>query len=313
VTGAALLPLAAALLAGEVPTAERLARLAPFFAPPPGSEVTLDARELRDLGKTRKVAPGRLRGWITVTPPQGVCLTVRRPGQGDEEVCRRRRLSFQMDDLDKAGRLKWTVVTGAGDFGTELAWRSLYRVAVVTPDSKKLEDQPDYRYLGACDASDTPAAGRRIRLALLSGETWTVHLPDRDRLLPQPEAIPNLQLSISGGKTSVKDAEKDKKEKKADGEAPAESEAAPNVPSQFDDRSIWAIPLRGAYAMSADGFVPFSGLPHGLKGECRYNYQGPADDPETGRLECHDADGFKAVFLPLTCLKDLRQSPIAHD
>jgi hypothetical protein len=150
-----------------------------------------------------------------------------------------------------------------------------------------------------------------------------VHFPETDTLGPQPDPIANLTIIVSGGKRSVNDpnanpesapdGEKPKGEgekaegEKKDGEAPPPPPPHEEKVRERDDRKIWAIPARDSYEMSGDNFMPYGAVPHGGIGKCRYNYVGPPEDPDTGRLECHDVDGFTSVFLPLTCLRDLRQ------
>ena len=77
-------------------------------------------------------------------------------------------------------------------------------------------------------------------------------------------------------------------------------------PPERDDREDWGIPLRGAFGMPADLFLPAGYLPPGLRGSCRYHFDGPPEDPTTGRLECHDADKYRYVLIALPCLAELK-------
>lgn len=309
-------PVATALLFGDIPEAVRIKKLAPYFSPRPGSAIQLSGDEVRDYGLVKD--PRRLRGFIDIKPPARACLTITRNKDfSDTRVCKPKRLAFTLDDLDKAGRIIWKVTTGDGDFGTEIMWTSRYRVATVTPEGQAKSEPPVYKFIADCVASKGEA-GRRIELKFFGQKSpWIFRFPDQDTLVTQPAPIPNLQIVAAQGKLSVKDApqkeggegkgeEEGKEHGETGGEHPALAKEQEPVVDQEDDRKVWAIPARGAFGMSAAGFLPFGSVPHGVKGTCRYIYQGATDDPETGRIECHDADGFDEVLVPLTCLKELR-------
>lgn len=306
-----LLVAAAAFMPQDLPEPERQRRLAPLFSPRPGEMLTLDARELRELGG--RIPAQKLRGMIQISPPPGVCLTVTRSAdEPDERLCKPKQVAFALGQLNRAGRLVWTVRTGDDDFGTEISWPTPYRTGIVTPFDRAPQDPPDYKFVVRCSAD---RAARRIRIGLVSGETWIVALPKTDKLEPQPQPIPNLFMVVTGGKVSVADAAKQKEaaetakkaeEAGAPAPTPAPTRHPDEAPDEDEDRAIWSIPARGAYGMSSSNFMPYGSVPPGGKGRCRYSYQGSAEDPATGRLECMDTDGFKHVLLPLTCLKDLK-------
>lgn len=277
------------------------------FTPPPGEVLELSAAEVRDF---RGKDPAKLRGSVTVSPPKGRCLVITRHlDEPDDRVCKPTVLTFSLGDLDRQGRLSWRVD------GSEISWRTPYRVAITTPFDKKLEDPPVYRYVKACEPIEDHT-GRRIRVALFDGETWTVRFPETDKLLSQPDPIPNLYVTVSGGKMSVAEAADASKK---DGQAPAPASAAPapapapetpkkkedDVPLQPEDRAVWSVPRRGAYAMNGSYFQPYGSVAGGIKGTCRYNFTPPPEDPGTGRLECLDVEGFAHVLIPLTCLSAL--------
>jgi hypothetical protein len=363
---AGILLAGAALFPANATEAQRQARLAPLFAPRPGEPLMLDPVEVRDA--RRKTSPLRLRGYVTVAPPKGHCLTLSRGEDIDDQVvCERTRVAFALEEMDRAGAITWRVATGDGDAGTDLRWPTPYRLAITEPYDTAADAPPVYELIASCTAARVDGA-RRIELALLSGKRWVIRLPDEDTLLPQPDPEPNLVLVTSGGKVSVKDASQAKSasggakgehggsehgegkkagehgEAKEGGEHGAAKEGGehgaakeggehgaakeggehgeakkgehgedaapppadkPEVPRQADDRAEWAIPLRGAYVMNAAGFMPNGSLPGRLRSLCRYTYKGSAEDPATGRLECHDADGYRMVLVPLTCLAQL--------
>lgn len=319
----AALILASALLKGDIPAEERVEKLTPFFSPKPGEELGFDATEMRDLGK--KTPPEKLRGQVVVSPPPGTCFTIERDSRdSDDVICKKTTLSFSFSQLDRNGFLSWKVSTGEGDFGTRLRWRTPYRVAVVTPFDKNLEDPPQYRYIRHCDGLNDPAKGRRIVLTMVDGETWIVRFPAKDQLLAQPDPIPNLFMTQTQGRISVKEAAEANRQKEAEAASkdhgkpeaeghgaeatPVKAEEKDKAPSQDDDRALWSIPLRGSYTMPASNFQPYGSVAPGMNGECRYNFQGPDEDPNAGRIECHDVDGFKQVYIPATCLGQIRTS-----
>ena len=268
---------ATAMFSGEVPASERVRKLSAFFLPPPGTELALSDREVRDFAG--RVDPQLMRGFLTVNPPRGVCFTVRRDADTpDISICKSTQVSFLVTDLDRLGRLHWEVMTGEGDFGTELIWKTPYRAAVLTPIGADL-GAIQYKFIKECRAFNS-AAGRRIEVALLSGETWAIDFPDKDEL---PGSAIDAPEPVAG----------------VDGE-PIKKQEPPN---RFEDRKVWAISWHGSHKMNSSAFQPTGSVAPGIiKGECRYTYQGTVEDPNTGRIECHQTDGYSMVYMPLTCL-----------
>lgn len=308
---------ATALFPKNAPEATRLKAISRFFSPRPGEAFALEARDRRDYKKTPVL---KMRGFIDVTPPKGVCLTIKLTDEDpDEIICKPRKLAFAISQLDRQGRLTWRITTGEQDPGTDLTWPSPYRMAFVTPWDAAEDDPQVYRFIEACEPSVSPDTGRKITLRLLGGDNWTIRFPDKDTALPQPDDEPNLFMYTSNAKVSVTQAAK-KPEGESSHETPeAEpvtappptkiSEGEPITPKDpndnIADRKWWAIPLRGAYDMSASAFQPSGSVAGRMLGRCRYNFESGADDPGVGRLECHDVDGFKKILLPLTCIKEL--------
>ncbi len=309
------------LLKGDLPQAAKVAKLGQFLAPKPDEVLALDAAELRDL--KGRIPPERLRGKIEVKPPKGVCFTIQRSeASEDVYVCKRQFVGFTYNDLDKDGRLHWKISTGEGDFGTEVFWRSPYRVAITTPFDQTLNDPPVYKFIDRCEAKVGEGV-RRITVHLITGENWVIRFPATDVLLEQPDPLPNLYIVQVATKRSVKDAaedknreeaqekEKEEKKEKEDEEGEGKAQGAPPAPAakiapqESDDRSEWSLSRRGSFTMNASNFQPFGSVAPGMKGECRYNFHGSETDPDTGRLECHDVDGFKQVYMPLTCIGEL--------
>jgi hypothetical protein len=322
--------------------AERASALSAYFEPRAGTSIEVDPVERRDA--PRGFSPLRLRGYITVTPPKGRCIVLTRlDSEPDDRVCKRTTLSFKVEDLDRLGRLTWRAkLTDEGDAveSVPLTWTTPYRVAVVRRFDANETEPPTYEVVSGCTAKIARPLGRQVHLSLLLGGTWVVRLPEKDQLVPQPPPVPNLVITKSGGKVSVKEAADkqradgpkseakgtDKKPDEGHGakageehgdktegtQAPEDPEAAEIAEaermavSQHKDRAQWGIPARGAYGMSSDHFIPHGTVTPGLNGECRYTFQGPPEDETTGRIECHRTDGYQHVYIPVTCIGELR-------
>ena len=328
------LPMAlAAVIFGEgIPTAKRIASLASHFDPPPGSVVVLDSPEMRDYGSGSRVAvePGKLRGHIRIKPPRGQCFTLRSsPDIPDESICKPRDLVFTIEDIDRAGRLHWTVITGEGDFGTTLTWQTPYRLAIAEPAASKPEDPPQYLFVEKCEVDKETSLGRRVRVRLFGGQEWSMRLPEEDALLPQPDPVPNLYIEvgrpkggISADSSTSKKGQGDAPEKEDHGEATkaeghnaeaghgdsstADVPEIPKAEDPLDDRKSWSIPTRDSYALDGSLFSTGIAVHRGVEGKCRYSFRGSDDDPNTGRVECHDVPGFRMLLVPLTCMAKLK-------
>ncbi|TWW09981.1 hypothetical protein E3A20_08860 [Planctomyces bekefii] len=328
---ASTLLVAAALIPKDLPETTRVQRLSPFFSPKPGNVLNVDADELRNL--RTKIRPEALRGVIRVSPPKGTCFIITRmASQPDDRICKPKNLTFSLRDLNRAGQISWVIKTGDGDFGTTLVWPTPYRIAIVTPFNNSPEDPPKYHFILSCKATKTEET-RKIALEIDNGQTWTIRFPKVDTLEPQPKPLPNLYIVASGGKVSVKDAAEKKRAEEAAREAEAAGAPAPDAApapgasgdgkdgdgkdgeksdkkpeevDQSEDRVVWAIPARNSYGMNGSAFMPYGSVAGGSVGLCRYNYEGSTEDRWTGRVECHDVDGFRDVVLPVTCLRDIR-------
>ena len=314
----------------DLPMADRVRLLSPYFTPPPGNEIMIADTER--LNHQHRVPHGQLRGSIEVRPPKGVCFTIRRRlAVEDTVVCKPTTLAFTLNDLSRTGTVAWTVSTGDGDFGSDLTWRTPYRLAIGTASSGVDSDVPRYFFIADCRRAPTELDPRRLRITLVSGETWTISFPSKDELLPQPDPAPNLGSGLNvpspqaalkpkaaapapeggHGEAKAEGHGEAKAEGHGDGHSTGHGEAKDEKPAKkpdiddFEDRIVWAVGRRDAFHLKSDA-VRF-GLPRppGSRGECRYTFSGPADDPQTGRLECHDTDGYKAILIPLTCLREL--------
>jgi len=262
----------------------------------------------------------------------------------DLTVCKPRDLTFTLGEIDRAGRLTWTVITGDGDFGTELFWQTPYRLAIVERGDTPPEDPPQYLFINRCEVDSKTSLGRRVKINFFSGEEWTLRLPPEDELLPQPDPVPNLYIARgrpkggapAEGETKPAEGEKPKADEhekkdahggghgKADTEGHGEghgaekdkgkgeslsetAKAMQKEEEQFEDRKSWSLPMRGSYKVDGSMFSDGIALRHGAQGVCRYRYDGPNDDPNVGRMECHDVGAYRMIFAPLTCIRQLQK------
>ncbi len=306
----------------DLPEPQKTAEFAKMFHPAPLSTVEVDPFELQNFRGKRDWQD--LRGFIQVTPPKSECLTIQRnPEDPDVQVCKKSTLVFRLRDMDHYGRIVWRVKRAGDVTPNDLTWHTPYRVAVGSPylddeiqkDPKLASLQPPTYHLILNCRAIPEFSDRRIILTLASGKEWIIRFPEHDELLPQPEAAANLFGSAA--KSESKDAEKkedhaekkedqaEKKEDHAEKKEPAKKDAAP-IPSNWVDRETWSIPRRGAYQMNVSYFQP-EGLVGGkMKGTCRYTFNGPKNDPKTGRVECREGSIFQEILVPVTCLSELK-------
>jgi hypothetical protein len=333
------------LLRGDIPLAVKIQRLSKYFSPIPGQEILISSRELRDFPKS-KVNPLNLRGTIKVSPPKGYCFTITRQlDQSDKVICQPSELHFKLAEMGRHGKIQWEVKTGEEDFGTPLEWPTPYRLAYLIPVSLKTPQKSDadnlveYRVIASCVAQKSSVLGKKINIRFFDKEEWVIDFPEHEEPLPQPDPPPNLFISVAHSKGGIASTKKDNpnpgqdqtrdktastgagtgtgKSTETGNETAAETTEkdasqqgkSPSQKSSIDlddDRAVWGIPQRYGYRMDGHRFMPYGTTTKWFKGECRYTYLGSADDPSTGRIECHDVDGFKEIYLPLTCLNDLR-------
>lgn len=331
-------------LPGDRPLQENIEKLRPFFSPKLGDLVEVDSRELRDFDHQKaKINHLNLRGFIHIKPPKNHCFTITRNlDEPDDIVCKPKQLSFTLQDLQKDGSIRWTIKTGPLDFGTEVRWKSPYRLASLMPSGKD-EDTVVHRLIHSCQAQKNPHLGRIIILRYFGGEQWLIDFPEEEKMLPQPPPVPNLYIAVPAKKglqfkkiktsskgsstetgttpsTSTGEPTAGEPAEQATGTATATATGTATgtatqvgspdsdpVEDEFEDREAWAIARRNAYKMEGYRLMPYGTTTKWFKGECRYTYLGPSEDPDTGRLECHDVDGFKEVYLPLTCMGEIKR------
>jgi hypothetical protein len=313
--------LSTALFGLNTPEAERQETLKSFFNPPPNTFAKVSADDLKDANRSELK---KMRGFITVSPPKHTCFVITRdqktPG---DYICKKTSLAFDLTDIDRHGNLTWEVKTSADDIGTKVRWHTPYRTIIAIPrdrnepvvtKEKTPEDfwqsaPPKYLMIESCNDISNENS-RRIELKLFNGESWRFYFPFKHRLLPQPEEISNLEIANSSAKRSLSDAAKDKKQEPpkeaGHSEAPAEKKVEAVVkdekPNNYEDRKSWTISLRNSYEMSSENFHANNTNISGDRGRCRYNFLGPEEDPQTGRIECQNTSEYHMLLIPTTCL-----------
>jgi hypothetical protein len=292
--------LAPSLIPPNIPNAEAVKIVAPFFAPAPGNSLTIDSYD-----REHKLAdPLSIRGFVTVTPPKDRCLIIKKNDElPDVKVCKKQQVTFSLRELDVGGRINWTVFTGMNDSGTSLTWPTPYRLAQVVPAGEFKNMLGEYVPVLSCK-SWVAEDQRLIELTLASGPKWRIHFPDVDTLAPQPEESPNLFVRLGKAKA----AEAARAEGSHDS-PPAEGHASATPPpnsffakNKKEEEQVypWNVNARGAFEMNSARLMT-SDAPLGLSGKCRYKYSDAPQDETSGIIECFNLDSFDAVLTHLPC------------
>ena len=262
-----------------------------YFSPQIRGEATIDARELRDFIHGD---PLDLKGYIHVKPPKGTCFVIRRHYDlKDINVCKEQYVPFQLRGLDDGGRIKWTVTTGEGDFGTDIWWQTPYRLASYMPlDANVLGIQTP---ILSCKAKNNGPI-RKIELGLAKGDKWVITFPTKDKLMKQPPPKKNLVV--------VKMRKKGEKKKLPSGGGGLKLKLGGSGKKKRIFNYKFTMDAHNAYKMSAEHFI-VNGAPGAMNGICRYKFTGAPEDLESGVVECFNMDSYDAIRTHLTCSKDL--------
>ena len=157
----------------ELTLSQRQLKLMPFFSPKPGESVKLNEQEIISL---RSHKTQNVYGYIDVNAPSpGPCLTITRlKSLEDKEVCKTEKLRFDpLTMLDEKGMFSWKVRTGVHDFGTDLTWKTPYRIArmVKYPDPK--EGYVISNLIEKCLSSYLSTGEKKIYLRFLNAVSYT--------------------------------------------------------------------------------------------------------------------------------------------
>jgi hypothetical protein len=282
----------------------RVKILMEHFDPPIGSKISVQLDSIPE--NQRKTHPELLLGSIIVTPPKGSCFTITQQlDRPDLVICEKKTVMFKVADINPDGQLIWQISTGSGDVSTSISWPSDMVRGKVVDLTMDWPGPSRIILISSCDAQHTFEYGRRIFLRLLSGERWIIALPKEDTLIGQPVTASNLFIGVDGAKKKgvVVDEIPDSTTSLAVGLVYPEQKKLQKSGKWV---ATWQMHPRGAFKMSADGFIPNGSQTPGMHGKCLYKYSGHPDNLENGLIECHDVQQFRWVSLPLTCLGELK-------
>lgn len=288
---------------------EKLDYLEDLFSPKLGQLLTISSSQKNKYIQDHL----RTKGYIYVNPKPDQCLIITTdPEKLDHRVCKRTKIPFQLKDIDSSGRISWRVSYGEADDGTIVSWQTPYRLANVVPLGELEAENSMNENVGiyACRASESPV-GRKVELELFTGEKWYVIFPEKDSLIKEKKANPNLFVRVM---TKTKDG------KAATENLSSGDSGKPTITKEDIKRKhkLLALKLSGkykevkkkeyqfllapwdAFEMNSGGFVT-SGTPMGLNGTCRYKYSEAPKDKTSGVVECYNGDEFDAVYLHMTC------------
>lgn len=277
---------------------QRQAILKPFFSPQPGQMLTVTQRAVT----VERRDPLLVKGELWILPPQGICLIVRRDfEQRDRTYCKKTPITWDIFDLDAAGRLHFNVLAENDPETTFVTWPSPYRVANYIPLGATESGDNFNIPIFKCEASDDGNL-RKIVLHTMDGRRWYIFLPEFDNPLKADEPLPNLNVKS--------DLKKEEKPPQAgDEKKPAKSVLGQLLSGEYKKAKkqefIFRVNRRNAYEMSSSGFSE-TATPQGMQGKCRYTYTGAPGDPESGVIECYDTDTFDTIYTNVTCFPKLK-------
>jgi hypothetical protein len=316
------------LITPQMSTAQRHERLGPLFEPRPGTRLEMSRKVLADRTKD----PLFLKGEIWVKPPKGSCLRIRSDfDKPDQKICRPQTISWNIHEIDPAGRIQRLVIAGNPDEGTLLTWNTPYRMANFVAFGKMEKGEDEDVPVWSCEAQEVEdpvnpklAKERSIILTLFNGRRWRIDLPEVDTALPPPKVKkPEPVQDAPQAETKEEPKAEAKEEPKAD---PKNTEAAPS-PETPREKSRLEKLLSGesveeekiAYYFRVTGqevfempstFFREGDSPGGLKGKCRYKFKGASYDKDSGVIECYDTSSMDAVYVHVPCMSQLSSRPV---
>lgn len=310
--------------------------LSHHLSPAPGQEIRVDPREKKDPAG-RDLMP--LRGYIMVRPPSGTCFIVQRGlHTPDVNVCKPTSLSFELSDLDDAGRINWRITTQKNEAPVLVTWPTPHRLGTMIPAGEW--SGQDYQLIVLDECRIEKRAPRpRIEVRLMNGDGFVINFPPEDKLLPQPAEMPNLVVprdpdadAALAQKLGTKPAAGDNKQPAekghddhgkakpeanahADGHGKEGAKAEPlpkkkkkNPATTFDDTTDpiqkWILKPRDTYVMPSSAILK-EGSPAGIRGECRYRLKDAPGDPESGVIECFITETWDYLRITLPCTKGM--------
>ncbi len=278
---------------------EGWARLKGIFHPELGSEVRFDATEVINFGPKD---PERVRGFISIKPPKGTCLTItRREDVQDDRICKETTLTWSIEDVQPGGKIVWEL-RGHSPHSTDvvnLEWTTPHRIAQTIPVGERRVEL--YRNVVVLDCKVTVSSHtRKIDLQLVDGRTWKIIFPPKDISIQASRDEPNLYFQERMGVGGISDDSTLDMDRKYSFDA---TKAQANSHKKEHVTTYWTITDRGAFGMDAVNFVT-SDAPMGSNGTCRYRTAQQMDQ-DPGHIECHNMADFDVIYTPLTCLPEL--------
>jgi hypothetical protein len=295
---------------------KRLKTLEPFITPRPFQELTIADDVVKKLGKKDR-NEGKLSGTIEVNPPQGHCLIfTRNPQEPDVKICKKQFIKWQLGELDlQNGSLKWSLRTDdPSDFGMPISWQTPYRIAKYIPSNFDFNEESSrplfVRECLALPESPSEFLPRRIHLKLFTGDTIKINFPAFDKKIPPweppPPPPPEDDKKKKGHGEHGEHGDHGKDAKDGHGEAAAEPPPKKKDPPPME---AWTLSTRRGFEMPSSLVKTTIGIPGSKKGLCRYQFDAIQGQFENGRIECHYGEGFTYLYIPLSCMKNLKSEP----
>lgn len=313
----------------RLPFPQQMATVAPWFDPPPGGMVMASPEAMAKLPASYKADGKKIKGFVTVTPPKGHCVRVIKGLTGSElPICRRKVLSFRLDQLDQSGVLRWQVFAGRMFSSLPLVWQSPYRFAQVIELGMLGKKLGHYEPVTNCrirkegpwvKATVDFLDGRRLKMDFHRDDSPLEDLDLGDERMANNGKVPDNMVherdaaQAQDGEHFANDPENDPEgrvKQKAAGKAPVASAKEGSslgaiINSHMGKRQMvrqygWILQHRKAREMNGSR-VYFEKINGDTIGKCRYVFLGSPLNPAEGMVECSYANDFDAILVPLSC------------
>ena len=298
------------IFAPNATTSTRVQALSQYFDPPPNTMVHIHKRYLKNKDAKKRLY--ELPGFITVTPPKGICLTISTEFRlRDKRICQKRTLRFKLGDITQTGKIEWLVRTSPDDFGTTLQWQTPYRAGRKRLTNTKGQQQMKFFYVEGCKLLKNYQGERLIDISIFNQPHWQVRLPNNEKFVRTPfEKRTTLYFKSSDPKSVFQKSKKKRREERLI--KIANKQKILRTVQETDPRyteTPWQTKVRGAYSINAER-VHFDGQTSmgAKKGLCIYKYFGYDKDENVGVIECHDIAGYLWVAVPLNCLSPSQET-----
>ena len=227
-------------------------------------------------------------------------------------VCQRKRLSFQLRDLDNGGQITWLVTQSEDDSGTRLIWQTPYRMAnYISPgDFEKAKNK--LSPIESCQAS-YDGIERKITLSFFSGRKLYIAFPPKDKQIAGKRKKTNLKVreltNNKRGKKEVVDSSVGTKElsrREVEQRAKLQAQRLSGKKNITEEKEEYRFLIRPweAFEMNSSRLID-TGSPQGMNGVCRYRFKGAKFDSNSGVIECWRSDSFDAIYAHLSCAGEL--------